>query len=141
MYKSYLFFNKFQELLAQSTDFSRTKMSLQLVLAGLYPPKQTVFNWNPTLNWQPIPYSYEKFSQDSLFLVLVPCPRYQVEYQKVIDTEFAKDLETYAGFFKTLTTNTGITDWSPFQVLSLYSTLKSQESFLRTESKICIKTY
>ncbi|XP_066254927.1 venom acid phosphatase Acph-1-like [Euwallacea similis] len=41
---------------ARSTNTNRTKMSLELVLAGLYPPKkQQVWSGLP---WQPIPYKY-----------------------------------------------------------------------------------
>ncbi|XP_066158315.1 venom acid phosphatase Acph-1-like [Euwallacea fornicatus] len=41
---------------ARSTNVNRTKMSLELVLAGLYPPKkQQVWSHLP---WQPIPYNY-----------------------------------------------------------------------------------
>lgn len=42
---------------AFSTDFDRTKMSLQLVLAGLFPPSE-VQAWNPELPWMPIPTHY-----------------------------------------------------------------------------------
>nr|CAI5844095.1 unnamed protein product [Callosobruchus analis] len=43
---------------ARSTDFNRTKMSLQLVLAGLFPPRSTQV-WSPmNPSWQPIPYNY-----------------------------------------------------------------------------------
>lgn len=45
---------KSDDIHAYSSDYDRTKMSLQLVLAGLYPPapEQT---WNENLRWQPIP--------------------------------------------------------------------------------------
>lgn len=41
---------------ATSTDYDRTKMSLALVLAGLYPPTGKL-RWNEGLNWQPVPYT------------------------------------------------------------------------------------
>lgn len=42
-----------------STNTERTKMSAQLVLAGLFPPVgQQV--WNPELMWQPIPIYFLK---------------------------------------------------------------------------------
>ncbi|NEU36249.1 histidine-type phosphatase, partial [bacterium LRH843] len=43
---------------AQTTDIDRTKMSMQLVQAGLYPPIETQ-RWKNDLNWQPIPYKHE----------------------------------------------------------------------------------
>lgn len=42
----------------RSTDTSRTKMSAQLVLAGLFPPSK-IQQWNEELLWQPIPVSYK----------------------------------------------------------------------------------
>lgn len=52
---------------ALSSDYDRTKMSLQLVLAGLYPPNK-LQQWNPNLNWQPIPAKYLRRYEDNLFL-------------------------------------------------------------------------
>lgn len=40
-------------LFAQSTDVMRTKMSLDLVLAGLFPPTHP--QWLAKMKWQPIP--------------------------------------------------------------------------------------
>lgn len=68
--------NRYQKLLgdvyqsslihAQSTGVTRTQMSLALVLAGLWEPQGTPLNWNPALNWQPIPYSYEELDKDTV---------------------------------------------------------------------------
>lgn len=62
-------------LSAISSDFYRTKMSLQLVLAGLYPPMTRHQRWRSDLNWQPIPTTYLHFIQDKLFHSR-QCPRY-----------------------------------------------------------------
>lgn len=59
---------------ARSTHFERTKMTLLLVLAGLYPPNSDQ-KWHPTLNWQPIPIKY-KDSHEDLLLLSTGCPRY-----------------------------------------------------------------
>lgn len=53
---------------AVSTELNRTKMSLELVLAGLFPPKGTLLEWEKELNWQPIPYNYLKFEEDHVLL-------------------------------------------------------------------------
>lgn len=42
---------------AVSTDTDRTKMSLQILLAGLFPPSEAL-RWNPDLPWIPIPIHY-----------------------------------------------------------------------------------
>lgn len=51
---------------AQSTGVSRTKMSLELVLAGLWPPKNTPLEWNKHLNWQPVPFEFESLDKDTV---------------------------------------------------------------------------
>lgn len=50
----------------QTTGVSRTQMSMQLVLAGLFPPQGTALQWNRRLDWQPIPYFSEPLSQDTV---------------------------------------------------------------------------
>lgn len=45
-------------------------MSLALVLAGLWEPHGTPLDWNPALNWQPIPYTFEELDKDTVRLVL-----------------------------------------------------------------------
>lgn len=51
---------------AQSTGVTRAQMSLAVVLAGLWEPHKTPLEWNPLLNWQPIPYTYEKLDEDTV---------------------------------------------------------------------------
>lgn len=46
-----------ENVMARSVEFDRSKMSLQLVLSSLYPPKKDQI-WNENLNWQPIPIVY-----------------------------------------------------------------------------------
>lgn len=50
---------------AWSTGTNRTKMSIELVLAGLWPPAPTQM-WNKQLPWQPIPYNYVPMSEDTV---------------------------------------------------------------------------
>lgn len=54
------------KIFAQSTGVSRTQMSIELVLASLYPPVETVQEWNKDLNWQPIPFFSEPLDQDTV---------------------------------------------------------------------------
>lgn len=51
---------------ARSTDYKRTKMSVELVLASLYPPKNEQ-KWSK-VEWQPIPYDYLPLDKDYYFL-------------------------------------------------------------------------
>lgn len=64
-----------KDIMARSTNFDRTKLSLLLVLAALYPPDSTQ-KWHPTLNWQPVAINYENWNQDFL-LMPTGCPRFK----------------------------------------------------------------
>lgn len=52
-----------ETVLAQSTDFDRTKMSVLLALAGLFPPAESQ-KWSDQLNWLPIPFEYDRGKND-----------------------------------------------------------------------------
>lgn len=52
------------EYYTQSTDVDRTKASMQLVNAGLWPPDSDQ-QWGP-LDWQPIPIHSEPLNDDSV---------------------------------------------------------------------------
>jgi prostatic aicd phosphatase len=102
-------------------------MSLQLVLASLYPPKQTSLEWNKNLNWQPIPYSYEDLDKDSLLLVRTSCPRYHEALEKVLQSDVKHELEgENALMLEKLSNITGLSIKTPDDVQSLYSTLKAE---------------
>ncbi|KAF7266411.1 hypothetical protein GWI33_020242 [Rhynchophorus ferrugineus] len=91
----------------RSTDVNRTKMSAQLVLAGLYPPRgQDV--WTPFLNWQPIPYNYFPSSQDKELLSLGVCDVFLEMYKVLGETDIANYIQTkYSELFDILYQNTG----------------------------------
>lgn len=71
-------------VVARSSDFERTKMSLQLVLASLFPPKY-LQRWNPALNWQPIPMSYTPRIDDNIILA-DECPQFLAEYDRILSS-------------------------------------------------------
>lgn len=52
---------------SRSTDYNRTKMSLELMLAGLWPPAKSQ-EWNTGLPWQPIPYNYRRLKEDQVII-------------------------------------------------------------------------
>lgn len=58
---------------AQSSEIVRTKMTLQLVLAALYPPNDAQM-WNPQLVWQPTNYIYNPIGEDGVLFSLL-CPK------------------------------------------------------------------
>lgn len=65
-----------------STNDDRTKMSLELVLAGLFPPNSSN-QWNKELNWQPIP--FQSLSVEPNFMMAVQCPNYLEAYKEVLN--------------------------------------------------------
>ncbi|XP_055609674.1 venom acid phosphatase Acph-1 [Uranotaenia lowii] len=117
-------------IFAQSTGVSRTQMSIELVLASLYPPQGTVQEWNYDLNWQPIPYFSEPLDQDTLLLVRTSCPRYHEVATAVLQSqEVKKIINDNKDLFKNLTDITGLTIATPDDVQSLYSTLRAESEF------------
>lgn len=117
-------------IFAQSTGVTRTQMSIELVLASLYPPEGTVQEWNHDLNWQPIPYFSEPLDQDTLLLVRKSCPRYHEVASAVLNsTEIRKILTDNQELFDNLTRITGLSIKTPDDVQSLYSTLRAESDF------------
>lgn len=101
-------------------------MSLQLLLAGLFPPKGTPLEWSKELNWLPVPYDYEDLDKDSLLLVRTPCPRYHEALETVLSNDAAKTLRDNQPLFEELTKITGLEIKTPDDVQSLFSTLKAE---------------
>ncbi|CAO1354775.1 unnamed protein product [Diamesa hyperborea] len=118
------------EVYAQSTGVTRTKMSLQLVLAGLFPPANTPLEWNKNLNWLPIPYNYEELDKDSLLLVRTSCPRYHEEFVRIFnETKIKDEMEANSKLFVELSKITGLKIETPDDIQSLFSTLKAEEEY------------
>lgn len=106
-------------------------MSLQLLLAGLFPPQGTPLEWNKNLNWLPIPYNYEELDQDTLLLVRTTCPRYHEELERVFSQDLSDKLKANEQLYEELTNITGLEIKTPDDIQSLYSTLKAE---------VCIKS-
>lgn len=65
-YQDYLGDTYYPEIIsARSTDYSRTKMSMQLVLAALMPPSRSQI-WHKKMNWQPVLFNYVPKPKDNL---------------------------------------------------------------------------
>ncbi|CAH1278457.1 unnamed protein product [Diabrotica balteata] len=87
---------------ARSSDFNRTKASLQTMLSGLFPPTKDL-TWLPGFNWQPIPYEYvERNSDQELFCF--GCQNWDPTLDDFLAT---KDLRKYDKLLATLTNKTG----------------------------------
>ncbi|KAL0125246.1 hypothetical protein PUN28_004407 [Cardiocondyla obscurior] len=113
------------KIYARSTDVPRTQMSLQLVLAGLFPPseKQT---WNPHLPWIPTSTFFVPYKTDNL---LFPhyCYRYKEEYQRFLQQDNAKKIiNKYKNVLDYLTDHTGKLVNSTESAGHLYNLLKEE---------------
>lgn len=102
-------------------------MSLMLVAAGLFPPKGTPLEWKSDLNWQPMPFSYEKLFDDSFLLVVKSCPRYDEELKRIEKEDLKAEFEKYTAMFKELSFYTGLDIKSHHNFQHLYDTLKCQQ--------------
>ncbi|XP_057337524.1 lysosomal acid phosphatase-like [Microplitis mediator] len=116
-----------KNLIARSTDYARTRMSLQLLLAGLFPPKESQV-WNKNLIWQPVVTSYVARAEDFL-LVPILCPRYIAELEKVKELpEIKNKIDIFLPLMRNLTLLTGKNISSPFDLLLLYNVLMAESS-------------
>ncbi|CAG9815088.1 unnamed protein product [Phaedon cochleariae] len=116
------------EYLTQTTGVDRTKVSMQVVNAGLWPPRGAQ-QWGP-LDWQPVPITAERLEDDSLLLVRRPCPQYHIEKERIMkSTEIQNMFKPYETLFKDLTDITGqkTTDFEGVQ--DIYTTLLAEEQF------------
>lgn len=50
----------------RATDVTRTKMSAELVMAGLFPPSSSLV-WNPDLLWLPVPINYKSANDEDVY--------------------------------------------------------------------------
>ncbi|XP_008555397.2 uncharacterized protein LOC103576824 [Microplitis demolitor] len=116
-----------KNLIARSTDYPRTRMSLQVLLAGLFPPKESQV-WNRNLAWQPLVTSYVARAEDSL-LVPILCPRYIAELEKVKELPEVKNkIDEFLPLMRNLALLTGKNISSPFDLLLLYNVLMAESS-------------
>nr|CAH7742768.1 unnamed protein product [Callosobruchus chinensis] len=112
----------------QSTGVDRTKASMQMVNAGLWPPEGDQ-HWGP-LEWQPVPVNAEPLDQDSLLLVRKPCPQYHIEKQKVMESDEVKTkMDAYRTLFTEMTEITGMEVKDFEDVQDVYTTLLAEEGF------------
>ncbi|CAH2010039.1 unnamed protein product [Acanthoscelides obtectus] len=111
---------------SRCTDYNRTKMSLQLVLASLFPPTgQNV--WENSLNWQPVPFNYWPVEED--YVLGDPhknCPVFQKYYLEYLNSSDAKMLyENFTDIHKFLEEKTGQRLYSK-SFAELYFTLTTE---------------
>ncbi|XP_033217564.1 venom acid phosphatase Acph-1-like [Belonocnema kinseyi] len=106
------------DVYARSTDYDRTKMTLQLVLAGLYPPN-ALQQWKYDLNWQPIPAHYVPEPQDELFQRIYICDSHIKEQERV--KKMPHITQSLARFDVIKKEMTYLTGWNMTDIFDLYT--------------------
>ncbi|XP_012269189.2 venom acid phosphatase Acph-1-like [Athalia rosae] len=111
---------------ARTTYVGRTHMSVQLVLAAMFPPVGEQI-WNPRLSWQPIFSTYvNDVDQDYLFFP-DHCHLYREEYAKFLAEDSTKKMiAKYQATLDYLTKHTGKVVDNTEAVYYLFNTLKEE---------------
>lgn len=112
---------------ARCTEVIRTKMTLQLVLAALYPPidKQ---KWNEKLSWQPIDLIYTPIINDDLLFPIV-CSTYREIYRDYLKNPKVKEkIEEFKDLMAITSKHTGKSITNLTDLALLYNTLYAESN-------------
>ncbi|XP_060537063.1 venom acid phosphatase Acph-1-like [Cylas formicarius] len=111
----------------RTTNVPRTKMSLLLVLAGLYPPTGSLL-WNRALKWQPIPYNY--YEHDKELSSQFVCVNYKRMYKSLLSSEkIQAQILVYKDVYEYLSDHTNTTVSTPNDVADIFLELKAQRDY------------
>ncbi|XP_044258789.1 venom acid phosphatase Acph-1-like isoform X1 [Tribolium madens] len=116
------------EVWVRSTDVSRTKMSAQLVLAGLFPPNE-IQQWNQDLEWQPIPVSYKSDSEEDLFHPWGTCPYKSDVINHLLEIEEVQDkyIKPYKETMAFIQENSGKSMTNPADMQDILFNFKTED--------------
>ncbi|XP_015117695.1 venom acid phosphatase Acph-1 isoform X2 [Diachasma alloeum] len=111
---------------ALSSDRDRTRMSLQLAMAGAFPPSPAQ-QWNPNLLWQPVIVNY--VSDPDFLLMSIESPRFAAEFKKSLQLPgVQKQLAEYSELMRNLTVWTGKPIVKTKDVAAIYNYLMALSS-------------
>ncbi|KAF5300268.1 hypothetical protein FQA39_LY11125 [Lamprigera yunnana] len=130
-YYRYLGFQyKPQLVLAMSSGHSRTTASLELFLAGLFPPLNTPLEWNSNLNWNPIQFKCDTGSESNKLFFSIWCPSFKKVFDAYLDSKYVQNLEgKYRKDYAYLSNSTGLNVQSLAQLSQLYFGLTSEKEW------------
>ncbi|XP_058791854.1 venom acid phosphatase Acph-1-like [Phymastichus coffea] len=98
-----------KDVYAFASTADRTQMSLQLVLAGLYPLKDSAA-WNPKLNWSPIPYVTAPKKLNILLESHKSSKFKRLRKRALKSKEFQRRLASFSDFIKSVKEKTNVRD-------------------------------
>ncbi|XP_014231320.1 venom acid phosphatase Acph-1-like [Trichogramma pretiosum] len=126
-YNSFLQDYKPEHVWAFSSNTDRAKTSLDLVLAGLYPPTETS-RWNDSLPWRPIPTHYSSEPRNYLMM-----PFSSIHFQKEIERvnsrpEVKKKWSKFERLIALLKDNTKLSFQNRLEILIVFGKIRNSLS-------------
>lgn len=120
------------EIYIQSTDYDRTIMSAQAILAGIFPPKNDQI-WNDDILWQPIPVHSIPINID-IVIGGKPCPKFNVLFVNYLtkSPEMLQIYDKYEHLFPYWAEMSGMNITSPIHVFMLYNVLLNEREHNKT---------
>ncbi|CAH0560302.1 unnamed protein product [Brassicogethes aeneus] len=112
----------------RSTDFSRTRTSAQLVMAGLFPPTERL-TWNPELLWQPIPVDYKPMIEEDIFHRRLNCPFKDKALEDLKNYEEIQEnfIKPHENLYKFVENMSGLPMAVPSDLQGFFFTLKCED--------------
>lgn len=119
---------------ARSTFITRCKMTLQLVLAALFPPSN-VQKWNNALPWQPMNVKYASVTEDRL-LMSFKFPEFEKAFKEIMDSqEIIEKSKKYRPLMKEVSAYTGDNITDIYQLAIVHVAIHAQLSMNLTLPK------
>ncbi|KAG8139307.1 hypothetical protein E2320_002066 [Naja naja] len=126
-----------KEIYVQSTDYDRTIMSAEVVLAGLFPPSAEE-EWNPDIHWQPIPVHTVPLSEEKARKHLLIYPNFKCSGFNGLLQQFKQEIKSknilkkYMALLRRFAYHLGydmqkLLDFQNMLLWKAYDTLKVQE--------------
>ncbi|XP_032676162.1 uncharacterized protein LOC116846457 [Odontomachus brunneus] len=104
---------------ARSSAIPRTKMTLQLILAALYPSVKSK-KLNAKLGWQPVDMIYTRVSEDGLIFPY-HCKEYEQAYVNILKSNEVKIKNNFGNLMEDLSEHVGRNITSLFDLYVLYN--------------------
>ncbi|MFH4977097.1 hypothetical protein AB6A40_003806 [Gnathostoma spinigerum] len=114
------------EIYVRSSDYNRTLMSAQALLAGLYPANNDN-SLSDRLKWWPLPVHTVRRATDEVLYDEIECPKADREFQRIMSTEPVLKVENEnAALIKLIAEKSGYDDFHMRKIWWIYDPLMAQ---------------